>query len=469
MELNYTGSGNIGYRNHKYRFDLYKNDHYGSIMIEISVNDALCSFIELPFEFDLISGEYDNGFRFTLINCKRAGMRGLISEGRTVFSYYSRYMIKGIKYDKKVDIVFSSIHYSLSNIIEWGEISGYKVGDNFDITLNKNTTKTIYSSTDGLTVKYGVNYSMIPCTSFDLLRSEIKLNQTGVISVESRDASKDLDFFTDTINKIRHLVELCTLQRVQVSEIVAFSDEYYDEYNENRSPRPITIVCPKEEVNEETNKAFYKYKWITLTELMQYNSFEAFFNKYDLLKPIIESHIEIIYSQRISPVRAFLNIVQALETYHSRFITNDLVEFKIRIDILLHDCPEENKANYRMYLLANSKRFITLESRIADLLLAEFKTIFEIGDITRVDFPNVIAQTRNYYTHYDERIKEKARVLTPEELSLYNNTLLTILEYYILTELGFDDINLIREKLKERWGDISTALSIKKAAEDKHR
>ena len=69
----------------------------------------------------------------------------------------------------------------------------------------------------------------------------------------------------------------------------------------------------------------------------------------------------------------------------------------------------------------------------------------------------------------DERIKEKARVLTPEELSLYNNTLLTILEYYILTELGFDDINLIREKLKERWGDISTALSIKKAAEDKHR
>lgn len=68
--------------------------------------------------------------------------------------------------------------------------------------------------------------------------------------------------------------------------------------------------------------------------------------------------------------------------------------------------------------MAKSKKYITLESRLADLIIAEFNIIFDTGDIKHFDFPKVIADTRNYYIHYDERRKTKRRVLENSELSI---------------------------------------------------
>ena len=106
--------------------------------------------------------------------------------------------------------------------------------------------------------------------------------------------------------------------------------------------------------------------------------------------------------------------------------------------------------------MANSKKFITLESRLADLLLANRSMIFDTGELEQTKFPSIIARSRNYYIHYDEEIKQKHKVLSEEELQFYNRSLLKILEYYILLELGFPLNNInITEKLYKRWGNIS--------------
>ena len=73
---------------------------------------------------------------------------------------------------------------------------------------------------------------------------------------------------------------------------------------------------------------------------------------------------------------------------------------------MLKNVSPTNAKSYHEYLLANSRTFITLESRIADLLIANWKIHFDTGEIKHMDFPAVIAHTRHYYTHYDERIKE---------------------------------------------------------------
>ena len=170
-----------------------------------------------------------------------------------------------------------------------------------------------------------------------------------------------------------------------------------------------------------------------------------------------------------SATRKFLNIVQALETYHSRFITNDIDEFKQRVDNLLSSFGETRANEYKTYLLAHSNRFITLESRLADLLIAEWKIHFDTGDISYEDFPSIIAHSRNYYIHYDEVIKEKYRVLSQEELQTYNTVLIEILEYYILLELGFVEINgEIKKKITERWGNVSQSLEISKISKTRH-
>ena len=119
------------------------------------------------------------------------------------------------------------------------------------------------------------------------------------------------------------------------------------------------------------------------------------------------------------------------------------------------------------FLLGKSKKFITLESRLSDLLIAEYQVYFITGDIKRIDFPKVLANTRNYYIHYDENVKNNRRVLTEEELSIYNNCLLIILDYYIYSELGFLNYQDLLNKLAERWGNIQTKLDLKKAFDDK--
>ena len=91
--------------------------------------------------------------------------------------------------------------------------------------------------------------------------------------------------------------------------------------------------------------------------------------------------------------------------YHSRFVTNDIDTFKDRIETITINLSESSKNDINTFLMANSKQFITLESRLADLLIAEYKIRFDTGKIGYYDFPSVIAHSRNYYIHYDERIK----------------------------------------------------------------
>lgn len=179
-----------------------------------------------------------------------------------------------------------------------------------------------------------------------------------------------------------------------------------------------------------------------------------------MLAPIIELFLEPFYVGESSETRIFLNIVQALETYHSRFVTNDINEFKARVEKTVNSFSSTDSETLHKFLMANSKKFITLESRIADLLLANREIHFDIGEIKRDEFPTVIAHTRNYYIHYDERIKEKHRVLVEGELQFYNRSLLQILEYYILLELGFSDSGALKSKITERWGKVSQDMEI---------
>lgn len=65
---------------------------------------------------------------------------------------------------------------------------------------------------------------------------------------------------------------------------------------------------------------------MSLSELITQNSFECYFDKHEILAPIIELFLEPFYVRGSSETSMFLKIVQALETYHSRFVTNDLNE-----------------------------------------------------------------------------------------------------------------------------------------------
>ena len=288
---------------------------------------------------------------------------------------------------------------------------------------------------------------MIPASNIELLQEHISLDQQGYISIEFIE-KRDIHEFVALFTKIKRLIELCVLNTIDVTQISAFNSLIYDEYGDLKVPREIEIISSMKGSKNTEKDDVHIIKWLRLPELISNNSFSLYIDKYEKMEPIVELYIETVYNRTMSPVRRFFNIVQALETYHSRFVTNDMEIFRDRIDnIILSQVPEENKEPYRELLLAEPKKFITLRSRIADLMVANFEIIFDTGEINRMDFPKVIALTRNYYTHYDEQIKKTDKVLDNNELPIYTDILLHILEYYILNELGFTDVDIIRKKL----------------------
>ena len=459
------GSGKVYFNDQEYKCDLYMNEDEGGILININIPKALASFLELPINIDFLVGELSTGFKFSLINCKRKGMSNNRSEGRSVYKYYSQYLLKGVgeKTDKSLEL--SRMSFRVANILAWGEISGYKISDNFELAHNNDLIKEVYKN-DEFVIQYWVSNSMLPVISRDLLKENIVLNQNGNIDIIFKN-EEAIDKFGEIFNKIKRLIELSTLRYIYPSKLTGFSNSVYDIYDKKKVERPIEIISC--DINNEDRKVDYAEtrRWINLSELIDNDSFSEYFSKYGVFEPVIELYLEIIYSKTISNRRVFLNIVQALETYHSRFKTNNLADFKERVKTkILINRPKEWVENDKSFLMANSYKFITLESRLADLLLAEFQIHFDTGDIKYYDFPKVIANTRNYYIHYDEAIKERNRVLTESELSIYNRSLLYILEYYILVELGFTDRLKIAEKLNDRWGKISDILSIIKCSNE---
>ena len=287
------------------------------------------------------------------------------------------------------------------------------------------------------------------------------MEQHGVIEI-CLNSEKPLHHFNIIFEQLRRLIEIASFRKINVEKVYAYSSNILYSIGDKTIERAVDIYGTNILENKvDENPPSHPWEWIALQELIDHNSIALYFEKHDKLAPIIELFLEPFYADNCSETRVFLNIVQALETYHSRFVTNSLDEYRIRVNNLTECLPASNAKQQKEFLLAKSKHFITLESRIADLLLANHKIYFDTGEITHIDFPSVVAHTRNYYIHYDEKIKAQHRVFSEEELQFYNRSLLQILEYYILLELGFpeNDTN-IKRRLIDRWGNISQDLEI---------
>ena len=469
MELSYSGSGSMLYQEKEYRCDLYLNEDEGGILFKIYVDKAMASFIELPIEIDCLPGRLDNGFNFTAFGCSRTNMENRISEGRSVLTFQAHSMLKGVGTSNPNGTQLYKVQFGLADILEWGGLSGYRIGENYELSTGDPVEISIYAD-DQIAIKYLISTSMLPVVPQELLKDKITLSQQGIIEIQSKEP-KTIDFFEKYYLKIKRLIAISIQKRIRLTNVTGWSHNVYYDMGEEHIERPISILIAELYlINQDNSDRIVSWNWFTLPELLENNSFSLYIKKYDTLEPIIELYMEAFSPIGISPKRLFLNLVQGLETYHSRFITNDLNKFKERIaNAILKDRPKQFVADDASFLMAKSHKFITLESRLADLLIANFEIVFDTGDIRTYDFPEVISNTRNYLIHYDERIMQNKRVLTDDEVSIYNKTLLIMIEYYLLRELGFTDINAIRKKLNDRWGSVSTTLSIIKASREKEK
>ena len=144
------------------------------------------------------------------------------------------------------------------------------------------------------------------------------------------------------------------------------------------------------------------------------------------LEPIVRNY-ERVYSESVHSVTAlFLNLMQALELIHKRFV---------------HNGPEDSE-------------YMKLNKRLRHLLSAENECPVSFDFLGAKDVAELLAETRNYYTHYNSEKRDIAIMI--ELIPSVNWNLKGLCEYYLMRILGFDSGfagNQVRDRLE---GTINT-------------
>lgn len=247
-------------------------------------------------------------------------MENRISEGRSVFTFQAHSMLKGVGTSNPNGTQLYKVQFGLADILEWGGLSGYRIGENYELSTGDPVEISIYAD-DQIAIKYLISTSMLPVVPQELLKDKITLSQQGIIEIQSKEP-KTIDFFEKYYLKIKRLIAISIQKRIRLTNVTGWSHNVYYDMGEEHIERPISILIAELYlINQDNSDRIVSWNWFTLPELLENNSFSLYIKKYDTLEPIIELYMEAFSPIGISPKRLFLNLVQGLETYHSRFIT----------------------------------------------------------------------------------------------------------------------------------------------------
>ena len=161
---------------------------------------------------------------------------------------------------------------------------------------------------------------------------------------------------------------------------------------------------------------------------------ENWFAKQELLRPVFDLYFGAIYNRRAFLEQRFLSLTQAIETFHRR--TSPATELPAeqherRIQKILAGAPSEHQD-----WLSNKLTFsneLSLRRRLKDILSRCPEVVTKL--LNKKTFVHEVLNARNYLTHYDPSLEEKAR----RGMDLYPLTvqLQTLVEMCLLLELGF--------------------------------
>lgn len=196
----------------------------------------------------------------------------------------------------------------------------------------------------------------------------------------------------------------------------------------------VSIGCDALSVGfSEPHSCFYLF---TLDDAIDCGALEAWFEKRDLLQPVIDLH-SIAYPNR-SPSQSalFLNLMQSLETLHARFYARTKSEYRRRVDVICDTICDPALHDFLWTVDQQRRKDVILISRINDLLYADGKRPLDPKFCRFREYGERLVKARNYYTHYDS--KKACNQFSQEELIAVNYQLRLLIEYHVMVYLGFD-------------------------------
>ncbi len=395
---------------------------------------------------EVITGTLNTGAVVTLFHnrCAKNTTYAFHSQHLTFVAKYaiwSRKDATSAKYNKLVCVLENAMNWSGMSVIDTSEYPAIK------IKSNKN--ENIYHW-------FGAKITFSVLVNNELSayprKEDSKVVERLVMNIEA-DEKQDPSFYIAARDKVISLISFAIRDNVNIEDQYLFDYDDYIQYGDYTNYNKHYLYTSERRLKTRNNVQ-WDYNF-TLDQLLPEKDIQK---KLNLLAPIFNLYLSLFKYNDMPPEMVFLNIVQALETFHARFFYNDDKDTYIA-SVKERFSEYANYPNIEKLLLSDTQidentRYIILVSRLNDLLIGKYDGLFWNYYGSDANYAQTIADTRHYYTHYSASKEKKA--LKGDNLVDAIHVLTLLLEYNICLQLGINNETRVRDQLSiiAAWKDV---------------
>jgi hypothetical protein len=350
-------------------------------------------------------------------------------------------VLSGVAYEKDEIVTFNTLSFSVDCMDEWVGISGITVNSDW----NNKITSIIYSPPDNIV--YSLDNGMELCICFAYTVpffakvNEAKITQKAYFKLKS-DSLKPLNDFISLVYKIVNFMCFAIDDTISLKNVSATSSEIQRESSGSKNT-PIEIKIFYSSIPyvakipiKTSNQMLFNYGIIKTNAQSIFNNW---INAYEVISPALNLYFSTKVGAQKYLDGKFLSLIQGLETYQRRTNDEQLMntdDFNKLVETIMKNCPEENKEWLNGRLRYGNE--INLAKRIKSIM-EPFKN-FLGNNREREKLIRKIVDTRNYYTHYNKDLENKAADGT--ELWQLCQIMEFIYQLHFLRVIGFTDLEI---------------------------
>lgn len=399
-------------------------------------------------EANIILGKTSDGKNITLYKCFEV-IKTFNSSGFPTTVVFANITFEGVHFNTVDDIKFKELSCNYSNLDEWAWMNGIQIGkptsDKLEISY-----KLPPKISSEIKNEYVIEvYPSAETPSYCIVQKEASIIQRIYVKV----INNNLDSFEEHRDKLHHMQNFISLgvgEPVTIIDVIGETEQNKEDYDGN-------ILYPKVTIYFCIKKSSEDYKPI-LPPNMLFNlknikdDFDIIINKWydreEVLKPVFNLYFGTLYNSDMYLEQKFSNLIQAIESYHRRTKNNNEIEpedHKKRLCDIIESVDDQYRGWLEGKLTYSNEP--TLRKRLKELT-EECSSLLKLSSSKKKSFIGKVCDTRNYFTHYDSSLADRAANGT--ELLRLCNILKAIIEFNLLLEIGFEN-SKAQELLEEKY------------------
>ena len=395
----------------------------------------------------IIHGISSDGTYFTLNDCSRIGTRvnALPSEFYQIGVIYEGYL-----FSDESELVFDEIKVHYSNLEDWLKEEGFAFNFSQDPETHKTSqleTVCTFPTKEALSFpnfdlqfsyQYGAKRTLREASLTFSQIAHFKYPDFRSINEIDADVVRLRDFISFGLGRSSHLISF-TLFSSRLAETIELDEQ------KHVIPIPIIVHLPSM-ISPESVKFIHPdamlFSWKDISDRFG-EIYNLWINRYNILKPTVHSYFTALESPSEYSIDRFLSLTTAVESYHRRthpgmFLLEE--DFKSVEATMKEAIPSHLSSSMKDSIAGRIHYFNEVSQRnrykeLIETFLSEFgEDSLVLLEDSKIFIERVL-DTRNYYTHFDKRLENKAA--TGQDLIVLIEKLLFVLDLAFMREIGF--------------------------------